>query len=686
MKKIIIMKKIFIKKLTGAVIMVCLFTVNACSDSILDETPRSIYTPEYFKTEQGVQGGLVSLYAHTRYIFGQYYYAAQQNGTDEYTYAQSADNNFKDTDMSGAGSLNPSSCRSDALWNVAFSNINTANGIIENAVSVGLSETLISEARFWRAWDYFELVQNFGGVPLDFGSGELKFNTSPSRVSVRNTVPEVYTKAIFPDLKTAIENLPDKGRVTGGVTKTAARLYLAKAYLTYGWWLQNTGNIPTYPECPRTDPDGHDAAWYYQQAYNVALEGINTPGPFGLQPTYYDVNLGSNDRNNEIVLYSDHIQDEYYNQASLSYSNGGAPENFASWFVNCNTGNISVPTIYYTKNEATGALTVFKLGLVQREAIQWGGRPWTRMAPPIEVFTRTFADKTNDSRYDGTFATVFPGNWSKPGPVTQKLYDANGVEVPDAAQLLLQSTKNANGMTVRPGEPVLTFLDEDNPAVVYPNGAGESGVGAGTLPGRVDWVINPSGISRIYYPGLWKLGTYRADNGTGLGQPNGALTRPWNIAKFSEFYFIAAEAAVKGASGSMSARDLINVIRARAGKWRYSNNGQYGMGGNGTKIEDHSAEMVAATPGTIDINYILEERSREYYGEGYRWLDLVRTQKWAEIAHTYTICGSATGDHTPVTTTRTIENYHYLRPIPQKQLDGMTMTDAEKAAYQNPGY
>ena len=65
------------------------------------------------------------------------------------------------------------------------------------------------------------LVQTFGGVPLDLGAGELKFNTSPSRKSVRNTVPEVYTKAIFPDLLTAINDLPATGRVTGGATKTA---------------------------------------------------------------------------------------------------------------------------------------------------------------------------------------------------------------------------------------------------------------------------------------------------------------------------------------------------------------------------------------------------------------------------------------------------------------------------------
>ncbi len=65
--------------------------------------------------------------------------------------------------------------------------------------------------------------------------------------------------------------------MTGGVTKTVARLYLAKAYLAYAWWLKNPNNIPTYPECQRTDPDGHDAAWYFQQAYDVAVTAIENP-------------------------------------------------------------------------------------------------------------------------------------------------------------------------------------------------------------------------------------------------------------------------------------------------------------------------------------------------------------------------------------------------------------------------
>jgi starch-binding outer membrane protein, SusD/RagB family len=658
------MKRLYIK---SALVTALFALVLPGCKKILDEKPRSIYDPGFFKTEKGVQGGITSQYAHLRFIFGQpYYYNTLETGTDEYTWGQMADANFKDMDLSGVGNITPTSSRSDALWGAAFSNINTASGIIENAEAVGtIAASLVAEARFFRAFDYFLLVQTFGGVPLDLGAGELKFNTAPSRKSVRNTVPEVYTKAIFPDLIKAETDLPAAGRVTGGATKTAARLYLAKAYLTYGWWLQNPNNIPTYPQVARTDPDGHDAQWYFQNAYDVAARAIDNPGGFGLENTFYDLHLGGNDRNKEMVLYADHTQEsEFYNGACLSCfdSESGNGRNSAVWMVTANYTNIrSAPN-----PNGTGAA----VSSVQREAAQHLGRPYNRMAPTIGAIMNTFAEKTLDSRYDGTFTTVYRGNWPKGGATNAVLY-------------------NANDLPVTPGQPILSFLENDAQAagIVYPTGTGFPGktsnnVGAGVLPGRADFVIGPRGISRILYPGLWKMGVYRTDNAAGLGQPNATSTRPFKIAKFSELYFIAAEAAVKGANtvAGKSARDLINVIRARAGKWRFSNKD------NAALVADNSAAMIAATPATIDLNYILAERSREYFGEGHRWFDLVRTQKWAELAGKYEISGIAYGDHTPQTITRTIEPRHYLRPIPQSQIDGAEMSAEEKAAYQNPGY
>lgn len=54
---------------------------------------------------------------------------------------------------------------------------------------------------------------------------------------------------------------------------------------------------------------------------------------------------------------------------------------------------------------------------------------------------------------------------------------------------------------------------------------------------------------------------------------------------------------------------------------------------------------------TIDINYILTERSREYYCEGYRWLDLVCMQEWMELSGNYMVSASIYGGYTPVTVT-----------------------------------
>ena len=659
------MKLLPIKSILAAALFML---ISPGCKKILEEEPRSIFTPEFFKTERGVQGGITALYANLRFLYGQpYYYNTLETGTDEYTWGQSADANFRDMDYTSVSNLNSTSSRSDAIWDVSFSTINTANGILENATAVGtIPASLVAEARFFRAFYYFQLVQTFGGVPLDLGAGELKFNTTAQRKSVRNTVPEVYTKAIFPDLVQAVADLPAAPRVTGGVTKTVARLYLSKAYLTYAWWLQNPANIPTYPQTSRTDPGGLDAQHYFQQAYNVATQAIDNPGSYGLVETFYDLHVGGNDRNKEMLLFADHTQEnEQFNGAPINTgfdTESGNGRNSAVWMVTWNY------TAIRSASNPDGTGTA--ISSVQREAAQPLGRPYIRMAPVIGVFTNTFAEKTLDSRYDGTFTTVYRGNWPKGGTTNAVLY-------------------NANDLPVRPGDAILTFLEDESQTanIVYPNGAnfaGKSynGVGAGRLPGRADFVINPRGISRIVFPGLWKMGVYRTDNGAGLGSPNATSTRPFKIAKFSELYFIAAEAAIKGATtvAGKTARDLINVIRARAGKWKFSNKN------NATFVADNSAAMVAATPATIDINYILAERSREYFGEGHRWFDLIRTQKWNELAGTYEIAGPTYGDHTPQTFTRTIQPHHYLRPIPRSQIDRMDMTAEEKAAFQNPGY
>ena len=640
------MKTKSIKYILAAGLVCCgLSTTMTSCNSVLDEQPRSNFDPSFFNTKAGIEGGLTSLYAHLRLN-------TLETGTDEYTYAQSADGNFKDADLTGVGSVTPTSTVAGGAWGTLFANINTASGIIENGTAAGMDASLLAEAYFFRAFDYFILVQTYGGVPLDLGAGELKFNTSTTRTSVRNTVPEVYTKCIFPDLEKAVNDLPENPRLTGTATKNLARLYLSKAYLTYAWWLENPNNIPTYPECTR---EAGQAQSYFQKAFDMAKAAIDNPGPYALQPTFYDVNVATNDRNSEIMLYADHDEDEKYGNGGAGYGwgSGGSPENFAYWMETWNYTEM-------TAKAASGAV----INPVQREAVQGLGRPWTRMATVADAFMKggVWEDevKAIDSRYDATFTLSYFTNWDKAG--NSEPY-----------------VTGANGSQIKPGESYFSWVPESEDANINYTGA-DGKLGFGEMAGRPDFVVAVNHISRKKYPINWKLGIYRTDNAGGLGSKvNGGSPRPWNVAKFSEFYLIAAEAAVKLGKND-DAKKYVNVLRERAGKQTYCVNKR------APQTADHSAEMLAATPATITIDFILDERSREFWGEGYRWFDLVRTQKWAERAGVYHIAGSGYTDKDLEEFKRDIPAGYYIRPIPQGQLDGMEMTAEEKAAYQNPAY
>ena len=103
------MKTKSIKYILAAGLVCCgLSTTMTSCNNVLDEQPRSQFDPTFFNTKAGIEGGLTSLYAHLRYFYGNgYYLNTLETGTDEYTYAQSADGNFKDADLSGVGSMTP---------------------------------------------------------------------------------------------------------------------------------------------------------------------------------------------------------------------------------------------------------------------------------------------------------------------------------------------------------------------------------------------------------------------------------------------------------------------------------------------------------------------------------------------------------------------------------------------------
>ncbi|MDR3189565.1 MAG: RagB/SusD family nutrient uptake outer membrane protein [Prevotellaceae bacterium] len=634
--------------------------LSAACTKILEEQPRAQMTPEFFSTEQGIKSGLTAVYSQLRWMYGpagMMYMTVC--GTDEATYGDNKDGYGEQLD---AYNITSGNSGLTTVWNNTFPAINTCSGIIEEASEAGVDAALVAEAKFFRAFNYFLLVQTFGDVPLDLGSGELKFNTTPSRFSTRNKTEDVYTKAIFPDLQAAVEGLPETPREVTATNKIAARHFLAKAYLTYAWWLERNG---------KTDPAGKTPAQYYQLAYDVALEAIKNPTPFALQPTFYDVNVATNDYNKEILLSADHTASSYLYDESSSGSGGSGPHSDLkanrSNFVMLMDFELSIVVpMSNAKGDADsvkdGSTVTQNNRFIYRQAVQSLGRPWRLIAPTHEVFTKTFpaADRENDSRFDGTFATVFRANYqSRAG------YDGKAL-------------KGMNKIDVKDGDTVFYFPPTDDTK------SSLTAISNGSYHYYSDkpyaaWT--PSLITRHNFPSVWKFGPNR-DNKTPNSNPpmNDASTRPFPIAKLSETYLIAAEAAVKGAAtqAGYSARELVNVLRARAGKWKWSNSG------NAAKTDDKSQEMLSATPAEITIDYILMERSRELYAENLRWYDLTRTGKLEDYAKEYTICENRSAE--AVKHTRSIEKKHYLRPVPGSQFDNMDNTDKEKEAYQNTGY
>ncbi|MDH6310122.1 hypothetical protein M2451_003014 [Dysgonomonas sp. PFB1-18] len=613
------------KNIFSFIIIAVLLLSYSCSD-VLDEQPRSEITPEFFSTKQGIEKGLSSVYSQLRWIYGpagMMYLAV--GGTDEATYGDNKDGYGLDLD---AYNINSGNGGLPTVWNNTFPAINTCNAIIEKGSEAGVDAALIAEAKFFRAFNYFLLVTTFGDAPLDLGSGELMFNTTPSRLSSRNSVEDVYTKTILPDLEAAVSELPATPRVTSATNKIAAQHFLAKAYLTYAWWLERNG---------KTDPNGKTTAEYFQLAYDVAINAIKTPAPFGLQATFWDVNVASNDYNSEILFCADHTSTDYVYDESTSNSWGAnASDNLKS-----NRSNFVMASDF--------ELAVNGNKFIYRQAVQDLGRPWRLLVPTHEVFTKTFpaVDREIDTRFNGTFVTVFRSNYQG-----REAY--NGT--------ILTGMNNIN---ILDGDTVFYFpaTDVDKNKLLL-----ESTGKFGYYSNKAYGVWTPSMITRHNYPSVWKFGPYRDDHLPDGALKNDASSRPFPIAKLSETYLIAAEAAVKGANtqAGYSARDLVNVIRKRAG------------------MPNNGGAMVTATPAIITIDYILMERSRELYAENLRWYDLTRTGKLEEYAKTYTMCEAYSFEAKSYT--RPIEKKHYLRPIPAGQFDNLDNSDEEKTNYQNPGY
>jgi starch-binding outer membrane protein, SusD/RagB family len=124
------------------------------------------------------------------------------------------------------------------------------------------------------------------------------------------------------------------------------------------------------------------------------------------------------------------------------------------------------------------------------------------------------------------------------------------------------------------------------------------------------------------------------------------------LIRLAEMYLIVAEAQYK-LNNNAGAAEYLNKVRERAA------------------LPGKKASLVVA-PEAITLDFILDERAREFAGEQMRWFDLKRTGKLVERVKKYNPDAAA---H--------IQPYHVLRPIPQAQIDAVTN---KNEFIQNQGY
>lgn len=123
-------------------------------------------------------------------------------------------------------------------YNAPYMIIRAANNILEKApnaaVTPAILDRYLAEARFFRAWAYFSLVQKYGGVPLILKTLD---ENSPDLIGASAT-REAVVDQIYADLDFAIAKLPTITTLGtadfGRISKTAAHAFKARVALFEG--------------------------------------------------------------------------------------------------------------------------------------------------------------------------------------------------------------------------------------------------------------------------------------------------------------------------------------------------------------------------------------------------------------------------------------------------------------------
>ena len=558
-----------------------LLAAGSCN-KILQENPHTVFTAAYFETPAGLQSGVNTLYSDMRLYYGPINgVIAFNSGTDEATLGDQGYNSATESSY-GDYTINSTDGHNDAIFSDSWPSINLANALIQYAPGVALDTAtktgIVAQARFFRALYYFNLVQNFGAVPTDLGSGDLKFNSAPFQGFNRLPTAPLFIRdyqVIIADFLYAVQNLPTT-RPTGAfmLSKAVALHLLAKAYLFRGY------------SAAKVSSD-YDSAYYY------AMTLINNQGLYGvaLQQDYGQVFAQGNDYNSEIMYSIERIVGDQNDDEVLNPTSFDPKTNIEGNMWTCNYQN-SYDIPRGSKHYPVDRVIQYQ-------------RPLRQLCPTPYVYNVAFIDKYNDSRYDNTFRTVWQA--------TNTNCSSAGINVGDTCFFLAPYQAYADSL-IALGTKKYAILGPDSfynakssALQLYPSLKkydDNKRVGVSDYSGR------PTVVAR-----LGETYLLAAEAAIERGQPNSALPLITTL---------RTRAAYRP---GLSPSDLAN----RQAMMLMKNTGT-----------EQTPVWVPITVADMTLDFIMTERTRELFGENMRWADLACRGLLVSRVQAYNALGAPT--------------------------------------------
>ncbi|OAV67362.1 SusD family protein [Bacteroidales bacterium Barb6] len=285
-------------------IVLSVFAFSSCNDSNDDlgegggakpEVPVPATTLEAAALANAVYGPLQTLSSSYSFLI--------ESATEATISFEEADDT-KDGPQVSILELEKSNWYPIKIFNRLYTSIVAANTAIEGIGAAPVSDQLkqsdkdllIARAQFIRGYNYFQLVQLFGEIPLI-----VRTDATDTEKETRKSVDEVYAQ-IVSDLNVAIPNLPEWEAKKSDPSQLAAKTILAKVYLTWGQKPLTQDEVEAIkygkadPVKPAVDTEKLQKAKEYADAV------INS-GKYTLLPDFNNI-WGVRNENNAEVIFS----------------------------------------------------------------------------------------------------------------------------------------------------------------------------------------------------------------------------------------------------------------------------------------------------------------------------------------------------------------------------------------------